>query len=213
MVESQSDSVMYNIVNGTLVMSVNDWCEAGLSYEQFKNDSKRGHLTIFRRGTKGNTLIDVRSISRIDRRNAIEDAYGKIEADTAKTGLKAVLPDQAAAAFYVEYRDESGKALTGERRALYTNGARLMNTLVRIRQVQVAARARGGERKKLKDWWKECVEFVKENNSSFLTVSPSPYTSILRLRTRRPSFSSGISSYVNTMVIFSVLETVFSIGC
>ena len=125
-------------------MSVNDWCEAGLSYEMFKNDSKRGQLTIFRRGTKGNTLIDVRSISRIDRRTVIEDVYGKIEEDTAKTGLKAVMPDQAAANFYINYRDDQGKALTSERRTLYTNGAMLMNTLMRIRQAQAAARARGG---------------------------------------------------------------------
>lgn len=163
---------MYNIVNGTLVISVNDWCEAGLTESQYKHDLERGHLRIFRRGTKGNTLIDVRSISRIDRLNVIEDTYGKIEADTAKTGFKAVLPDQAAAAFYVEYRDESGKALTGERRVLYTNGARLMNTLVSIRQAQVAARARGGERKKMKDWWKECVEFVKENSERYPNVLP-----------------------------------------
>ena len=164
---------MYNIVNGTLVMSVNDWCEAGLSYEQFKNDSKRGYLTIFRRGTKGNTLIDVRSISRSDRRNAIEDAYGKIEADTAKTGFKAVLPDQAAASFYASYRDSDGKALTSERRNLYTNSALLMNTLVRIHQAQLAARARGGERKKMKDWWRECVEFVKENSGRYPNLLPT----------------------------------------
>lgn len=165
-------SIMYNIVNGTLVMSVNDWCEAGLTYDQFRHDSARGYLTIFRRGTKGNTLIDVRSISRIDRRTVIEDVYGKIEDDTAKTGLKAVMPDQAAANFYINYRDNQGKALTSERRTLYINGAMLMNTLMRIRQAQAAARARGGERKEMKDWWKECVEFVKENSERYPNVLP-----------------------------------------
>lgn len=153
-------------------MSVNDWCEAGLTIDQFKNDSKRGQLTIFRRGTKGNTLIDVRSIRRIDRRAAIECVYGKIEDDTVKTGLKNVLPDQNAANFYMSYRDDMGKALTSERQQLYINGAMLMNTLMRIRSAQVAARARGGVRKKMKDWWKECVDFVKENSERYPNVLP-----------------------------------------
>ncbi len=153
-------------------MSVNDWCEAGLSYDMFRNDSRSGDLTIFRRGTKGNTLIDVRSIRRIDRRAAIECVYGKIEDDTVKTGLKSVLPDQEAANFYMSYRDDMGKALTSERRQLYVNGAMLMNTLMRIRSAQMAARARGGVRKKMKDWWKECVEFVKENSEKYPNVLP-----------------------------------------
>lgn len=154
-------------------MSVNDWCEAGLTIDQFKNDSKRGQLTIFRRGTRGNTLIDVRSISRLDRRAAIENMYGKIEDDTVKTGLKAVLPDQEAANFYMSYRDDQGKALTTERQKLYVNGAMLMNTLLRIRAAQQAARARGGERKKMKDWWRECVDFVKENSERYPNVLPT----------------------------------------
>lgn len=153
-------------------MSVNDWCEAGLSYDMFRNDSRSGDLTIFRRGTKGNTLIDVRSIRRIDRRAAIECVYGKIEDDTVKTGLKSVLPDQNAANFYMSYRDDMGKALTSERQQLYINGAMLMNTLMRIRSAQMAARARGGVRKKMKDWWKECVDFVKENSERYPNVLP-----------------------------------------
>lgn len=153
-------------------MSVNDWCEAGLTESQYKHDLERGHLRIFRRGTKGNTLIDVRSIRRIDRRAAIECVYGKIEDDTVKTGLKSVLPDQKAALFYMSYRDDMGKALTSERQQLYINGAMLMNTLMRIRSAQMAARARGGVRKKMKDWWKECVDFVKENSERYPNVLP-----------------------------------------
>lgn len=163
---------MYNMINGTLVMSVNDWCEAGLSYDMFRNDSRSGDLSIFRRGTKGNTLIDVRSIKRIDRRRTIEDMYGKIEDDTVKTSLKSVLPDQEAANYYMAYRDDMGKALTSERQRMYINGAMLMNTLMRIRSAQQAARARGGVRKKMKDWWKECVEFVKENSEKYPNVLP-----------------------------------------
>lgn len=166
------DSDMYNIVNGTLVMSVNDWCEAGLTYDQFRHDSARGYLSIFRRGTRGNTLIDVRSISRIDRRTVIESAYGKIDDNKASAGLMAVLPDQAAANYYNNYRDDQGKALTAERRTLYTNSAMLMNTLVRIRAAQIAARAKGGSRKKTKDWWKECVEFVRDNSLRFPNTLP-----------------------------------------
>ena len=187
MVELQLDKVMYNTINGTLVISVNDWINAGLSYDQFKNDSKRGYLSIFRRGTEGDTLIDVRSISRSDRRTVIEGAYGRIDNETAKTGLMAVLPDQAAANFYNGYRDERGKALTDERRTLYTNGAMLMNTLVRIRAAQVAARAKSDTRKNMKDWWKECVGFVRDNSIRYpntLPVSPRRFEEKFKEYTR-----------------------------
>ena len=70
---------MYVPYNGTVAISVNDWMAAGLSVYTFKHDSANGDLQIVRRGINGNTLIDVRSIRRPDRRAKIEAAFGKIE--------------------------------------------------------------------------------------------------------------------------------------
>ena len=61
---SKKQNQMYKDIDGTLVISVNDWINAGLTYNQFNHDSKNGYLSIHRRGLNGNTLIDVRSITR-----------------------------------------------------------------------------------------------------------------------------------------------------
>ena len=38
---------------------------------------------------------------------------------------------------------------------------------------QKLARAKGGVRKKMKDWWQECVAFVKENSENYPNVLPT----------------------------------------
>ena len=68
---------MYTYVDGNLAISVNDWCEAGLTYRQFRQDSQTGYLKIARRGINGNTLILLDSIRRPDRLRKIEEAFGK----------------------------------------------------------------------------------------------------------------------------------------
>ena len=50
----------YAYIDGVPALTVNDWCEAGLTLDMFKNDSKRGYLTILRRGVRGETVIDAR---------------------------------------------------------------------------------------------------------------------------------------------------------
>ena len=58
---------MYHTIGNTAVITKNDWLNAGLTENQFKKDSKRGFLKIYRRSTRGNTLIDLHSIQRPDR--------------------------------------------------------------------------------------------------------------------------------------------------
>ena len=48
----------YAYIDGVPALTVNDWCEAGLTLDMFKNDSKRGYLTILRRhGSGGGGLL------------------------------------------------------------------------------------------------------------------------------------------------------------
>jgi hypothetical protein len=70
---------MYQLIGDTYAITVNDWVAAGLTVDQFKYDSKNGELTILKRGLYGNTLIDVMSICRANRRAAIEAANGSID--------------------------------------------------------------------------------------------------------------------------------------
>jgi len=58
---------MYQTIGNTAVITKNDWNNAGLTDNQLWKDSRSGFLRIYRRGTKGNTLIDLHSIQRPDR--------------------------------------------------------------------------------------------------------------------------------------------------
>ena len=68
---------MYQMMDGHLCLSVESWLEAGLTRNQFENDSKRGDLTIYRRSQRDRTLIDAWSIRRPERIAAIERAFGR----------------------------------------------------------------------------------------------------------------------------------------
>ncbi len=69
---------VYQLIDDTLTITVNDWIKAGLTENQLWKDSKANLLSIFRRGINGNTLIDVKSIKRPERLRVIESAYGRI---------------------------------------------------------------------------------------------------------------------------------------
>jgi len=58
---------MYQTIGNTAVITKSDWLNAGLTENQFKKDSRHGFLKIWRRSTRGNTLIDLHSIQRPDR--------------------------------------------------------------------------------------------------------------------------------------------------
>jgi len=62
---------MYQMMDGHLCLSVESWLEAGLTRSQFEHDSKRGDLTIYRRGQHDRTLIDAWSIRRPERTRSL----------------------------------------------------------------------------------------------------------------------------------------------
>ncbi|MDR3327078.1 MAG: hypothetical protein LBT04_02935 [Prevotellaceae bacterium] len=69
---------MYQTTGNTVTITSNDWQAAGLSMNQLWYDSRRGYLNIHRRSTRGNTLIDFKSIERPDRLAAIERHLGRL---------------------------------------------------------------------------------------------------------------------------------------
>ena len=93
---------MYLMINGTTGLTVNDWILAGLSLNDFYNDSRRGDISIARRGKDGNTIIDVRSIRRPERIAAIEAKFGPIE-QSETAALYQAKPDTEARVWYTAY--------------------------------------------------------------------------------------------------------------
>ena len=99
----------YQYINGTAAISVNDWLGAGLTYRQFREDSRNGDLAILRRGVGGNTLIAIESIRRTDRKAAIESAFG--DTTPADRSLYQVKAEPEARQYYIAYRKDDGTTL------------------------------------------------------------------------------------------------------
>jgi len=118
----------YQIIDGTPALTVNQWIESGLTYNQFRVDSRSGYLEILKRGLNGQTVIDARSIKRPDRRCRIESLMGKIAEAPRKSCYKMEI-DPKARAFYVQYRKADGEPLASEKINEYTIRASIFNAL------------------------------------------------------------------------------------
>jgi hypothetical protein len=176
---------MYQKYGETMTISVNDWLAAGLTLNQFRNDSKRDNqLKIVSRGINGNTLIDVKSIKRPDRRAAIEAKFGKIDVEEKKQSFMDVKIDEDARVFFRDhtYTDDSGKErhLPDEAQSQYVNEASILNMFRRVYQRQMMARAANGHRKTKKDFYAECVTQAKALNDAFPNKLPSNSRSMER---------------------------------
>lgn len=157
---------MYLRIDGTIGLTVNDWCAAGLSYAQFNHDSKDGNLTFLRRGLNGNTIIDVRSIRRPERIAAIEAKFGPIE-QSEQAALYQAKPDTEARVFYTAYRKADGTPLEARLIEQYTNRASLLEALKRGLETQRAERARVGKKVKMGEWYQEAMSWYNGQREQY----------------------------------------------
>lgn len=147
--------------DNTMVISKDDWRNAGLTEDQFKKDSSKGLLRIARRGINGNTLIDVSSIRRPERLRAIEAVFGKVE-KAKKTSIYNVEIDTEARNFYLGYLTPEGFPLDPQKVEEYTNQASILNALKEGLEKQMAARAKAGKRLKMGEFWKNAADWYLE---------------------------------------------------
>lgn len=157
---------MYLRIDCTIGLTVNDWCAAGITYTDFKNDSKRGDLSILRRGLNGNTIIDVRSIRRPERIAAIEAKFGPIE-QSEKAALYQAKPDTEARVWYTAYRKADGTPLEARLIEQYTNRASLLEALKRGLETQRAERARVGKKVKMGEWYQEAMSWYNGQREQY----------------------------------------------
>lgn len=148
---------MYQYIDGNLAISVNDWMEAGLTYEQFRMDSQRGYLDIACRGINGNTLIWVDSIKRPERMRAIEAALGK--AHVEQSDIYEVTVNTDARAYYSQYRKPDGTRLDNATVERLTMKASLFDAMRRGMERQQAAKARAGKKLNKGEWLKEMLSW------------------------------------------------------
>lgn len=169
---------MYQYIDGNCALSINDWIAAGLTYNQFKNDSKRGFLQIAQRGINGETLIWVDSIRRADRLRVIELAYGK--AKTTNTDIYAVVMDVAARQFYTGYHQPDGMPLDATHVNEYVAKASLFTVMANGLQTQRMARAKSGKRLVMKDWYQAMLVWYTQQctDQSSIAFGLNPYTNV-----------------------------------
>jgi hypothetical protein len=155
----------YQLIDVTVCITVNDWEACGNTYNQFRMDSQRGYLTIFRRGLHGNTLIDVSSIRRKEHMDRIEANMGKAFPDASvKSAFDSIQKDGAAAYFYQTYQDECEIGLTDEKKLLYANSASILNYFINFLEEHTRMRAKYGKRPIMCDFYSNCVKTVVSLN-------------------------------------------------
>jgi hypothetical protein len=180
---------MYRIIDGKVVLTVDDWCQAGLSYRQFIHDNERGYLDIHKRGYRGNTLIDVTAIRRPDRLQVIEAKYGKVadalnaaklaqitgvpmalqplqieaeKTDPTRRGMFKFTLDTEAREYYIGFRKPDDTPLDAARIEEYTNRASLLNGCIEALDTYRKARVRAGKRIILGEFYKVAAEWFRD---------------------------------------------------
>lgn len=189
---------MYQYIDGNCAISVNDWCEAGLTVKQFQNDSYRGFLKIARRGQHGETLIWVDSIKKPERMRAIERAYGR--AKVQNTDIYEVLLNQEARAFFTGYVKEDGSRLSVTQVNEYTAKACLFDTMRRGLQTQQESRAKSGSRLVMKDWYELMIGWYTRQctDEGSIAYGLRPYGNVRSLERAFKSYlSDGYESLLH----------------
>ena len=180
---------MYEVIDGHTVMSVNDWLRCGLTMNQFKKDSSNGLLDIYRRSTGGNTLIDVLSIRRPERRRKIELEMGKIPTDglSRVPSIFTVVADTDAISYYSEYTDERGLRLSDDTQHLYANGAAVLNTLIAARRQMIESNLKIGKKINMAKMYESFSRFAEEQ-TEFRNALPR---NARRLREKMEEYGNG----------------------
>lgn len=183
---------MYQLIDGILTITVNDWCEAGLTRCMFEHDSKQKLLSIFRRGINGNTLIDVKSIMRPERLRVIEAAFGKIDQEAPKSIFTMEI-DTAARNYYLSYQ-LNGAKIAPAKIEEYVNRASILNGIKKGLQRQTEARAKQGKRVPMGEFYRIALAWYSEQAEKY------PCTTINNVRSLERVFKSYLNNGYESII-------------
>ena len=135
-----------------ILITLNEWLSAGLSYNMYKHDKCRGYLRTLGRGGNGRCAEIVwQSIAKEHRRQAIMARFGHPE-NVCGASLLAdrIAPDAAAHEFYNSYLLPDGRHLPAERIAEYTANVEVLSAIeATLKERAGMRRAMGGGRRNL----------------------------------------------------------------
>jgi hypothetical protein len=128
-----------------ILITLDEWLAAGLSYNMYEHDRRRGYLRTANRGCNGHEVeIIWQSIVKESRKAAIVGRWGNPESVCGSSQLaESVAPDAAAQEFYGSYLLPDGRHLPAERIAEYTANVEV------LKAIEMAIKSRGSSRRAL----------------------------------------------------------------
>ena len=151
----------YAYIDGVPALTVNDWCESGLTYRQFCYDRQNGDVSIISQRKGGETVIDARSIRRADQLRMIERVMGRVPREEHRA-LYTVDMDREAEAFFAAYEKAAGGRLSEETVRQLTAKASIFNALGDGLRRQTERRAASGSKLKKGAYWQTMLQWHTE---------------------------------------------------
>ncbi|TCN63714.1 hypothetical protein [Acetobacteroides hydrogenigenes] len=175
---------MPNIVTITL----EEWDAAGLSYDDYKNDRKRGKLRTINRGggAENRVLIDFNSL-KVSRQRVIISAIGdprkRVQTNTVKARI---VPDAKALEYFTGYLIDDDRYLPDENVKEYCANAEVLNAIHEVIKSRTAWRK--SRQISTTRMWEQIVVDVKEiKEGNALVTLPENQT---RLKEKYASYLS-----------------------
>ena len=165
--QKEKFSTMYLNYNGNIGITVNDWCSSGLTYDQFRYDSRNGYLTILNRGINGSTVIDFHSIKKPDRKDAIIQSLGSAPGERDYSGLFVFEIDPEARPAFLSHRTVDGSPLDPERIEEYVNRASILLSIKKTFDRHCQARSKKNKFPKMGLFWKESHAWYQKQSKLY----------------------------------------------
>ncbi len=127
-------------------ITLDEWLDAGLSYELYKSDRKRGHLKTLGHGCRNKPVEIIWDSIRPERRAVLSRLVGDDTTPQGNEVEQAMEHDTKAYQFFTLYRKADGLPLEPEKIKTYYATACVLNAIIKIYKDREAYRARVGKR-------------------------------------------------------------------
>lgn len=180
--------------NNTMCINTDEWLQAGLSYDTYKNDKRSGHLQTLNRGCRSSqVLINVESIKKSDRKEAILRAFPSLTSGAGSIFLAKIKEDIEAREFYSSFKLADGRYLVPEKVNEYTANASVLNAIMaQVNERTSLRRALGGSTTGI---WADAAETVNKIKAETGHSLPDNYR---RLKKKAEDYkSTGYASLIS----------------
>jgi hypothetical protein len=146
-------------------ITIDQWLNAGLSFDSYKKERQRGKLKTLGRSCKGQKVkILLDSIEDHNKREAILKTIANPEKDNRKTSfIERIVIDEEAKEFFKSVKLADGKHLPEERQTKYVLNASIYNLLREVYKEEQIAKKRFGS--SMRGFWQKATEVLQDINN------------------------------------------------